>query len=182
MTYPIEHVVIVGGGTAGWLSAAYLNRAFGHKVRVTLVESPRISRIGVGEATVPTLRTTFAFLGMKEEEWMPKCNAAFKSAVRFNNWRKPADGAAQHTYYHPFFNVPGPPVQTYEHPFHKRFGRGLSSAHFWLKRRLAGDTSLPATFGEAGMPLQRLCELNKAPKPLPGSDIVNPGFRYAYHF
>jgi tryptophan halogenase len=182
MADPIEHVVIVGGGTAGWLSAAYINRAFGPKVRVTLVESPNVPRIGVGEATVPTLRTTFAFLGMKEEDWMPKCNAAFKSAVRFNDWRKPAEGAAQHTYYHPFFDVPEPAVRTYEQPFHKRFGRGLSGAHFWLKRRLAGDTSLAETFGDAGMALQRLCELNKAPMPLPGTDAPNPGFRYAYHF
>lgn len=182
MARPVEKVVIVGGGTAGWLSAAYLNRAFGEKVDITLVESDRIGRIGVGEATVPTLRTTFAFLGMKEEEWMPRCNAAFKSAVRLNDWRKPHPGKESHTYFHPFFTVPEPPVPNYEKPFHKRFGRGVSLAHFWLKQKLSGDTRLRETFGDAGMPLQGLCELNKAPRPLPGSDGPNPGFRYAYHF
>lgn len=182
MAQPIEHVVIVGGGTAGWISAAFLNRAFGQRLRITLVESPRIGRIGVGEATVPTLRNTFAFLGMEEAEWMPKTNATFKSAVRFRNWRKPAAGGEEHSYYHPFFTWPEPRIKTFERPFHKRFGNGLSLAHFWLRRRLAGDRSLPATFGEAGMALQRLCELRKAPKPLPGSDAPNPGYRYAYHF
>ncbi|WP_434739756.1 tryptophan halogenase family protein [Micromonospora sp. SH-82] len=182
MTRPVEKIVIVGGGTAGWLSAAYLNRAFGEKVEITLVESARIPRIGVGEATVPTLRTTFRFLGMKEEEWMPRTNAAFKSAVRFNDWRTPRPGTERHTYYHPFFTVPEPPVPSFEQPFHKRFGRGVSLAHFWLKQQLAGDTRLPRTFGEAGMALQRLCELHKAPKPLPGTDAPDPGYRYAYHF
>jgi hypothetical protein len=182
VAHPIEHVVIVGGGTAGWISAAFLNRAFGPKLKITLVESSQIGRIGVGEATVPTLRTTFAFLGMKEEDWMPKCNAAFKSAVRFNNWCRPPSGAAQHTYYHPFFTWPEPPIHTFERRFHARFGRGHSLAHFWLKRRLAGDPTMPPTFGDAGMALQRLCELKKAPKPLPGSDAANPNYRYAYHF
>ena len=182
MAPPIRKIVIVGGGTAGWLSAAYLNRAFGPKVDITLVESATIGRIGVGEATVPTLRTTFRFLGLKEEEWMPKCNAAFKSAVRFNNWRNPHPGTDSHTYYHPFFTVPEPAVQTYEQPFHKRFGRGVSLAHFWTKLRLSGDKRVRETFGDAGMALQRLCELNRAPRPMPGSGAPDPGYRYAYHF
>lgn len=182
MAPPIRKIVIVGGGTAGWLSAAYLNRAFGDRVEITLVESPRIGRIGVGEATVPTLRSTFAFLGMKEEDWMPRCNATFKSAVRFNDWRKPHPGTEHHVYYHPFFTVPEPAVPVYENSFHKRFGRGVSLAHFWTKLRLAGDPRVRSTFGDAGMALQRLCEENRAPKPLPGSDAPNPRFRYAYHF
>lgn len=184
MTHPVRRVVIIGGGTAGWLSAAYLNRAFGEHLDIVLVESATIPRIGVGEATVPTLRSTFAFLGMDEAEWMPACNAAFKSAVRFNDWRARPTGE-RHTYYHPFFSVPEPAVPVYDKPFHKRFGRGLSAAHFWLHDQLsaAHRFSTPgATFGEDGMALQALCEQNKAPKPLPGSDIPEPGYRYAYHF
>lgn len=181
MASPVKRVVIVGGGTAGWLSAAYLNRAFGDRVHITLVESSRIGRIGVGEATVPTLQTTFGFLGMQEEEWMPKTNAAFKSAVRFINWRRPTAGATEHSYYHPFFTYPEPPVPTFERPFHARFGTGFSLALHWLKRRRAGFHD-GETFGAAANPLQRLCELNKAPKPLPGSNVPNPNFKYAYHF
>jgi len=180
MARPVDHVVILGGGTAGWLSAAYLNRAFGPRVKITLVESPRIPRIGVGEATVPTLQTTFRFLGMEEAEWMPKANAAFKSGVRFINWRRPAAGAAEHSYFHPFFSYPEPPMPTFQKPFHARFGTGFSLVHHWLKRWMAGERS--ETFGAAANPLHRLCELNKAPKPLPGSPVPDPGFKYAYHF
>ncbi len=182
MGQPITHVVVVGGGTAGWLSAAYLNRAFGRELQVTLVESPQIGRIGVGEATVPTLRTTFAFLGLEEEDWMPRCNAAFKSAVKLVNWRRPGPDGQPHTYFHPFFSVPEAPIRTFEKPFHGRYAAGFSLPHFWLRRRLAGDDSVAATYGEAGMPLQRLCELKKAPKPIPGSGGRDPHFRYAYHF
>lgn len=182
MAQPIKHVVIVGGGTAGWISAAYLNRAFGDSISVTLVESPNVPRIGVGEATVPTLRTTFAFLGMEEEDWMPKCNGAFKSAVKLVNWRKPAPGKKDHVYFHPFFTVPEPSIATFERPFHARYATGFSLPHFWLQRHLAGDPSVPETYGEAAMALQRLCELNKAPKPLPGSGEGDPRYRYAYHF
>lgn len=182
MSQQVRDVVIIGGGTAGWLSAAYLNRAFAPHVTITLVESPTVPRIGVGEATVPTLRSTFAFLGMREEEWMPRCKAAFKSAVRFDDWRTPRDPERRHTYFHPFFSVPEPPVSTYERPFHKRFGRGVSSAHFWVREHLDTDGGHARTFGTDGMALSALCEANKAPKPLPGSDSADPGYRYAYHF
>lgn len=182
MARPIKHVVVVGGGTAGWISAAYLNRAFGRAVDITLVESPAIPRIGVGEATVPTLRTTFAFLGMEEEDWMPRCNAAFKSGVKLVDWRSPRPDGTRHTYYHPFFSVPEKQIATFDKPFHGRYASGFSLPHFWLRRRLAGDRSVPETYGEAGMPLQRLMELGKAPRPLPGSGERDPRFRYAYHF
>lgn len=180
MAHPVKRIVIVGGGTAGWLSAAYLNRAFGDRVAITLIESPRIGRIGVGEATVPTLPTTFAFLGMEEADWMPRCNAAFKSGVRFVNWKKPLPGTTQHAYFHPFFSYPEPQLASFPKPFHARFGTGFSLAHHWMKRWMRGERDV--TFGTAANPLQRLCELNKAPKPIPGSGVPDPGFKYAYHF
>lgn len=116
---------------------------------------------------------------------MPACNAAFKSAVRFNAWRKPSESGGTHTYYHPFFSVPEPPIPVYDKPFHKRFGRGLSAGHFWLSDRLTGEHRLStphASFGDDGMALSALCAANRAPKPLPGSGGPDPGFRYAYHF
>jgi tryptophan halogenase len=180
MAKPIQNIVILGGGTAGWLSAAYLNRAFGERIKITLVESTRVPRIGVGEATVPTLQATFNVLGMKEEEWMPKCNAAFKEGVRFNNWRKPHPGQTQHTYFHPFFTFPEPPIPSFKAPYNPRFGIGFPLVQHWLKRWMAGDRSM--TFGAAANPLHRLCELNKAPKPMPGSGVPDPRLGYAYHF
>ncbi|MFG2794185.1 tryptophan halogenase family protein [Streptomyces sp. NPDC048419] len=93
----IGKVVIVGGGTAGWMTAAYLRASLGSKVAVTLVESQRIKTIGVGEATFSTVRHFFDYLGLPEHEWMPKCNATYKLGIRFENWRERG-----HYFYHPF--------------------------------------------------------------------------------
>ncbi|WP_275423758.1 tryptophan halogenase family protein [Virgisporangium ochraceum] len=90
-------IVIVGGGTSGWMTASYLAAAFGDRVSITLVESGRIGTIGVGEATFSDIRHFFDFLGLDETEWMPACNATYKLAVRFENWRRPG-----HHFYHPF--------------------------------------------------------------------------------
>ncbi|MEV0693893.1 tryptophan halogenase family protein [Streptomyces sp. NPDC050388] len=96
----LNRVVIVGGGTAGWMTASYLKAAFGHRVDITLVESGNVSTVGVGEATFSDIRHFFSFLGLKEKDWMPACNATYKLAVRFENWREPG-----HHFYHPFEQV-----------------------------------------------------------------------------
>ncbi|WP_242895204.1 tryptophan halogenase family protein [Actinomadura litoris] len=93
----IRNVVIVGGGTAGWMTASYLAATFDSAVSVTLVESKNVPTIGVGEATFSTIRHFFGYLGLKEEEWMPECHATYKLAIRFENWREPG-----HRFYHPF--------------------------------------------------------------------------------
>jgi hypothetical protein len=179
MTRPIESIVIVGGGTAGWLTAAYFSRVFQGQLKISVLESERIGRIGVGEATVPTVRDTLAFCGLEDEtKWMVECNATFKSAVRFNNWRSTPDGKP-HVYYHPFFSHPERLVQPFERPMFPRIGQGFSTVHYWLKNRMRGETR---DYGECCNPLQTLCELNKAPRRLPGSSLPDPGFRYAYHF
>jgi 2-polyprenyl-6-methoxyphenol hydroxylase-like FAD-dependent oxidoreductase len=80
----IKDVVILGGGTAGWMSAAYLGRHLQGSARITLLEAPAIGKIGVGEATIPNLQKVFFdYLGLAEREWMRECNASFKTAVRF---------------------------------------------------------------------------------------------------
>jgi tryptophan halogenase len=96
----IEHVVIVGGGSAGWLTAAVLaaeHRARG--LRVTLVESPDVAPIGVGEGTWPTMRDTLRRIGVSEADFFRECDAAFKQGSRFNQW---VDGAGHDYYFHPF--------------------------------------------------------------------------------
>src|SRR6185369_9183725 len=65
----IQSVVIVGGGSAGWMTGAYLSRALGKNVQIKLVESPNISTVGVGEATFSTIKLFFDFLGLEEHEW-----------------------------------------------------------------------------------------------------------------
>ncbi|MFF4016235.1 tryptophan halogenase family protein [Streptomyces sp. NPDC001843] len=93
----LNKVVIVGGGTAGWMTASYFKAAFGDRVDITLVESGHIGAVGVGEATFSDIRHFFEFLGLKEKDWMPACNATYKLAVRFEDWREPG-----HYFYHPF--------------------------------------------------------------------------------
>src|SRR5579859_1064162 len=93
----IKKVVIAGGGTAGWMTAAYLQASFGDQLSITVVESGAISTIGVGEATFRTIRHYFSSIGRAEQEWMPECNATYKLGIRFRNWRH--DG---HDFYHPF--------------------------------------------------------------------------------
>jgi glycine/D-amino acid oxidase-like deaminating enzyme len=92
-----KQVVIAGGGTAGWMTAAYLHASFGGQVRVTVIESGAIPAIGVGEATFSTIRHFFSSIGLAEQDWMPACNATYKLGIRFRNWRH-----LGHDFYHPF--------------------------------------------------------------------------------
>ena len=122
---PIRDVLIVGGGTAGWMTAAYLVKAFGHAVKITLVESARIPKIGVGEATTPNLQKVFFdFLGIPEQEWMMAVNGSFKAAIKFVNWRKREAGAPANYFYHSFGvlpNVNGIPLAQFW--FHQTHGQ-----------------------------------------------------------
>ncbi|BFT30254.1 tryptophan 7-halogenase [Alteromonas sp. D210916BOD_24] len=97
-----KHIVIAGGGTAGWMAANYFAHKWSRKnVIVTLVESPEIGIIGVGEGSTPTLKRLFHELGIKDSDWMPRCNATYKVSIRFNDW-SPASGID--SYRHPFIS------------------------------------------------------------------------------
>src|SRR5215212_10650910 len=97
MSQVIKKIVIVGGGSAGWMTAAYLSKALEEDVQIVVVESSNISTVGVGEATFSTLKLFLDFLGLEEHQWMPKCNAAYKLAIKFVNWN-----AERRHFYHPF--------------------------------------------------------------------------------
>jgi tryptophan 7-halogenase len=98
-----RHVVIVGGGSAGWLTAAVLASSLQPRenggVRVTLIESPDVPTIGVGEGTWPTMRDTLRAAGLSETAFFRECDAAFKQGSRFNRW---VSGDADDYYFHPF--------------------------------------------------------------------------------
>ena len=101
--HPITHIVIVGGGTAGWLTACLIaaraDRDTARPLSVTLVESPDVATIGVGEGTWPTMRRTLERIGITETDFLLACDAAFKQGSRFDGWRT---GAADDSYLHPF--------------------------------------------------------------------------------
>ena len=98
MRESIEHVVVVGGGSAGWLVAGVL-AAEHPRLTVTLVESPGVPPIGVGEGTWPSMRETLQRIGVSEAAFLRECDAAFKQGSRFDGW---VDGSARDTYFHPF--------------------------------------------------------------------------------
>ncbi|MFC3095503.1 tryptophan 7-halogenase [Alteromonas sediminis] len=101
MSTPL-HVVIAGGGTAGWMAAnLFAALCPKERVRVTLVESPDIGIIGVGEGSTPTLKRFFEIIKVPEQVWMPTCNATYKVGIKFNDW-SPKSGI--HSYRHPFIS------------------------------------------------------------------------------
>ena len=120
----LQNIVIVGGGTAGWMTAAALAKFLQPKqYRITLVESDVIGTVGVGEATVPHIRYFNEVLGIDENEFMKKTNATYKLGIEFSNWRKVGDA-----YIHPF-------------GIYGQSHNDISFHHYWLKANQAGDTS-----------------------------------------
>ncbi len=94
------HFIILGGGTAGWMAANLLVQKWSSdQVKVTLIESPEIGIVGVGEGSTPTLKRFFQLIDVTEKQWMPHCNATYKVNIRFDEW-SPASGI--NSYGHPF--------------------------------------------------------------------------------
>ncbi|MFT5840623.1 MAG: hypothetical protein ACI9UT_003136 [Flavobacteriales bacterium] len=103
-----KQIVILGGGTAGWMCATLMaNRWNKLGVNITLVESSEIGTIGVGEGSTPFLRQFFNTLGISEKEWMPECDATYKCGIAFPNW---TGGSAPQSYFHPFYSEVDSPI------------------------------------------------------------------------
>ncbi|MBB5519657.1 tryptophan halogenase family protein [Amphiplicatus metriothermophilus] len=157
----IRSIVILGGGTAGWMSAALLAKVMGRKRRITLVESEEIGTIGVGEATVPPLQLFNGLLGVDENEFLRATNGTFKLGIEFVDW-----GRLGARYFHPFgrhgdhFDVA---------PFHQ----------YWLKCRLAGKAAPIDEFSLCAA-AARCSRFQRPPTKDPRS--IWSTFSYAFHF
>ena len=167
MTSVNNDILIIGGGTAGWLSAAILAKSLNCKdengVNVTVVESPDIPIIGVGEGTWPNLRATLHKIGVSETDFIRECDATFKQGAEFINWAKTPTPNKKASYYHPLGTVS-----------HSSYDFNL--APYWLLQDEA--TRLP--YDQAVASQARICDHGLAPK-----QIVMPEYsaaqEYAYH-
>ena len=164
---PKRRILIVGGGTAGWLTAAYLAKYLALSERshleVTVLESPDIGVIGVGEGTFPTIRTTLQFLGIDERRFIRETTATFKQGIRFVDWAQAPAGGVHHAFLHPF-----------EAPF---YTEGTSLVPYWL---LQDEASRPP-FAQAVTIQERVAAAMRAPK-RPHEPAYAGPLNYAYHF
>lgn len=162
MDRPTSRIVIAGGGTAGWLSAARLaawSRKSGRaRLDITLIEAPDIPTIGVGEGSWPTIRDSLSAIGIDEPEFLAECDTSFKQGSRFDGWATGSDGDS---YFHPF--TPPPPAQPPE----------LVAA--W--QEVAADSD----FAAAVSAQPAVCALNLAPRQR-AMPAWSGALNYAYHF
>jgi len=155
-----KRVLVVGGGSAGWTAAAYLNavlNAGDQKVaEISLIESPKVGKIGVGEATIPNILGTLAAIGIDEMDFMKAVDGTFKQSIRYVNW---LDNKREF-YHHPFCRYDS--------------GPGDLGGRRWLM----SDRSLP--FMNTVSAQSVVCEMGLSPKML-GNENSGIPLTYAYH-
>lgn len=156
---PSLKILVVGGGTAGWMAANLMALRWPSS-KITVLESPEIGIIGVGEGSTPQLKAFFRKLGVAEAEWMPRCNATYKNGISFHGWSE-APGCA--SYFHPFPS----PIDAHTSP--------AFSYNSYMRRRGADLVAHPDRFFLSA----KLAENRLAP-------IPNENFpfelSYGYHF
>src|SRR5206468_1892485 len=159
--FPRVRVVVVGGGTAGWMTAAALTKLLPTRCEVHLVESEAIGIVGVGEATLPHIRHFNERLGINEAEFMAATRATFKLGIEFQNWGRIGD-----SYIHPFGT----------------FGRGSNHVdlhHYWT--RLYRTEEETAQVGDYSLAVV-MAYMNRFALPDPDPSKLASTFGYAYQF
>jgi len=156
----LRSIVVVGGGSAGWMAAAALSRAVGQRCRITLIESDEIGTVGVGEATIPPIKTFNQTLGLDEAEFLKRTQGTFKLGIEFVDWAR-----VGHRYFHPF----GPHgIQFDLSPLHQ----------YWLRIREQPGTPGLDEFSMAWAAARE----GKFDRPSRDPRSVMSSFDYAYHF
>ncbi|WP_017446647.1 tryptophan halogenase family protein [Gayadomonas joobiniege] len=158
---PIQNYVIVGGGTAGWMTAAILAHSLKHlKVNISLIEAPDIPTIGVGEATIPSFVDLLAFLRIPLKDFIKNTDSTFKLAIKFENWRQ-----NNHNYWHPFGKI-GNQID------------GLDFYQHWLNHYAQQGQFQFTDFS----PAVHLAEQNRFYAPRPGEKSNLSASAFALHF
>jgi tryptophan halogenase len=157
----IRKIVIVGGGTAGWMAAAPLAQRFGKRCEIVLVESPDIGTIGVGEATLPTIRYYNNALQLGEADFMMKTKATFKLGIDFQDWHHVGN-----RFFHGFGDF-GPPLN------------GIAPYHYWLRLARTFDR-MPAL--ENWSMASVMAREHKFAMPTDAQPGVTDAFSFGYHF
>ncbi|MCP5056866.1 MAG: tryptophan 7-halogenase, partial [bacterium] len=146
----------MGGGTAGWLTASLLRRHLGgDRHDITLVESPGVPTIGVGEASVPTLVRALRALGIDERSWLEACDATFKLAIRFDGWTVDSSPVG---FWHPFGRIGGAIDE-------------VDFFHHWVRQR--ADSGEARRFTDFSLQVA-LCEAGRGPMPPRGGGGGGP--------
>jgi tryptophan 7-halogenase len=157
---PLRRIVIVGGGSAGWMTAAALANALQGNCEIILVESEEIGTIGVGEATIPPVKYFNARLGIDEATFLRETSGTFKLGIEFIDWAREG-----HAYFHPF----GQYGAEFDHvPFYQ----------YWMREHLAGDTT-PVDAYSMAWALSREARFQH---PSQDKRLIQSTFDYAYHF
>lgn len=157
----IQHVVIAGGGTAGWMAAAALARLCNNGLmKITLVESEEIGTIGVGEATIPPIKTFNAMIGIDENDFLANTEGTFKVGIEFDGWSKTGEA-----YMHPFGSY-GSDIA------------GIKFHQFWLGQRQRGS---PVPLGDFSLS-NVAGKMNKFIRPVRDPGSVLSTMDYAFHF